>query len=226
MADQYRQPSPFASISLGNSQPNTVEVSEESQKAKNYENRAQFMFTLINRLEWINPEPRAYLETMVSRFGLPDVLAHQRGGMAIWHREALKNTPLFKLEVRDEAVLSPIKGCEVNFCYTYVKYEVIPKCYEDVKNVDACLNYDSQTKLLRARGKNYEVCIALLMLGTAVGNCVVTASMIKKLNRIEEAVSFAYSKIDLFTKQLQTNLDNAAGSPLVNERTQIPFYEL
>jgi hypothetical protein len=183
----------------------------------------QFTFQQINKLEWLNPEPRLYLEKAVAKFGLPNVLAHQKGGCASWDTKLVK--PLYKFEIKDEAVLSDTKGLLVNFCYAYVKYEVVPKCYEDVKNVNVCLNYDSQTKLLCARAKDYETCIALLMLGTAVGNCVVSSDLMKKKNRIEQAVELAYEKIDLFTQQLITNLKNATGTPIINERTEIPFYQ-
>lgn len=234
MANQFRAPSPFADMEFNSANSNIKEpISGGTQKVREHEEKNEFMFTLINKLNWKNPEPRKYLEISISKFGLPDVLAPQCGGLAIWQENSLKirkgnsleKTPLAKFEIKDEAVLSDIRGTSVNFCYAYVKYEVIPKCYEDVKNVDPCLNYDSQTKMLRARAKDYETCIALLMLGTAVGNCVVSASLIKKKNRIEQAIGFAYDKLDLFTKQLVTNLKNAIGTPIITERTEIPFYE-
>jgi hypothetical protein len=162
------QPSPLYGLAIELSERDG-DVSDGTRFLQAQAEDMKDKLAMVNRLAWKNAEPRMYLARCVERFGLPTAFSPHAGGIAIWEGRALKDTPLYRFEIRDEAVLSDHKESMVNFVYAYVKYEVLPKCAGDISRLDCCISIDNQTKLLRVRSSSYSSCIALQMLATAVG---------------------------------------------------------
>lgn len=126
-------------------------------------------------LQWEYKQPMQVYENIVERFGLPDVLAPQRGGIAIWHYVSGQYDPLYKSitvfdrhELRDELVAHACPAQHNDFLYSYIKIPIRPEQLEDVIKLSGSVNYDMLKKELFARCANTCANVMTLFLATEI----------------------------------------------------------
>lgn len=218
MTDNFRTASPMVKYLGGALQvPQMDDVSEGTQMVRQHEHKLIEPMDQIEQLQWVHPEPRSYLVKAVSILGkLPDKISHQRNGCATWLQ---KDGPVAEFEVRDEAILYP-NQVKVNFCYATSYYKVEPKCSGDIRNLYPGILYDHSTHKLTVRSYDFESCVALLMLATAVGNCVVVTDKLHRLEKVTQTMEKAHDQkfLLMFIEQLDENLINAISQPMRMER--------
>jgi hypothetical protein len=128
-----------------------------------------------NELMWEFSQPTTVYNDMVDRFGLPDTLAPQRGGIAIWnsiigHHDKfydVKNV-FDKIELRDELVAHACPAQHNDFLYSYIKIPILPKQLEDVNKLSGSVNYDMLKKELFARCSSTCANVMTLYLATEI----------------------------------------------------------
>ena len=142
---------------------------------ENYKDHDLIYNRTDEKLQWEYKQPMEVYENIVSRFGLPDVLAPQRGGIAIWHSVTGQYDPLYKSvtvfdrhELRDELVAHACPGQHNDFLYSYIKIPITPKQLEDVVKLSGSVNYDMLKKELFARCANTCANVMTLFLATEI----------------------------------------------------------
>lgn len=128
-----------------------------------------------SKLNWEYTQPMLVYENIVDRFGLPDALAPQRGGIAIWHSVTGQYDPLYKSvtvfdrhELRDELVAHACPAQHNDFLYSYVRMPILPDQLEDVIKLSGSVNYDALKKELFARCANTCANIMTMYLATEI----------------------------------------------------------
>ena len=128
-----------------------------------------------DKLNWEYSQPIKVYHNIVERFGLPDVLAPQRGGIAIWHDVKGQYDPLYKSitvfdrhELRDELVAHACPAQHNDFLYSYIKIPILPEQLEDVNKLSGSVNYDMLKKELFARCANTCANVMTLFLATEI----------------------------------------------------------
>ena len=126
-------------------------------------------------LEWEYSQPMKVYENIVERFGLPDVLAPQRGGIAIWHNVTGQYDPLYKSvtvfdrhELRDELVAHACPAQHNDYLYSYIRIPITPVQLNDVIQLSGSVNYDGLKKELFARCANTCANVMTLFLATEI----------------------------------------------------------
>ena len=142
--------------------------------SENYKEESVYNRT-DSKLEWEYKQPMEVYENIVERFGLPDVLGPQRGGIAIWHHVTGQYDPLYKSitvfdshELRDELVPHACPGQHNDYLYSYIKIPITPKQLEDVNKLSGSVNYDMLKKELFARCANTCANVMTLFLATEI----------------------------------------------------------
>tara|TARA_Y100000591_G_C21691800_1_gene623532 strand:+ start:35 stop:781 length:747 start_codon:yes stop_codon:yes gene_type:complete len=121
-------------------------------------------------LNWEFNEPKEYYDVLVNMYGNPDVLGHNRGGIAIWGKslqgtiDPLTNLPNIyeKIEIRDERVKHKCPADHIDFLYSYLKIPITPKQLNDIVKLSGSVNYDMLKHELFARCGSLEANIATL----------------------------------------------------------------
>ena len=107
---------------------------------------------------------------LVDRFGLPSYIVDQRGGLAIWLKDKLKDTPFVEMLLRDEYIPHHCPATHHDFLYSYVKVEIRPPLMLALKQLSGSVFYDGLKKLLGARCQSIEANIATLKIATDIIN--------------------------------------------------------
>jgi hypothetical protein len=118
---------------------------------------------------WKNTAAADYLQVMTKTFGIPSAIDPTPGGLAIWKPEFLANGCLFRIEVRDEAILHRYPVNHFDFVYITVRYRVAPSRFMDVTTLTNTITYDQAKSELTARCGTVEGAIAILALATQIG---------------------------------------------------------
>lgn len=176
----------------------------------------------IRNIQWTNEAAKTQIPKGIETYGLPTRFDPSAGGSLEWSGDVLKHTPFFKVLLTDEDTMSrrfhPKKNVmsETLDVWSYfVKYGLEHKCISRVYTVDNALGYDAQKKLLWARGPDTETCIALLVVGTRVGNCQdpkVMASPEEVVEGIENAKTL--EKLPKMLAELNCNLTESCYTTL------------
>lgn len=121
------------------------------------------------QLQWYNKDASDYVHVVMRRYGMPSSVDPTAGGIAIWKKDKLMNTPFDRLEVKDESIphLYPMRHND--FVYTFVNYDVSPSKFIEVTSLSGSIVYDPLKKLLRARCGTLEANVATLALATQIG---------------------------------------------------------
>lgn len=120
-------------------------------------------------LDWHNKEAAQYVKIMISKYGMPSAVDPTPGGIAIFKKDILMNTPFDRLEVRDESIPHVYPTPHSDFVYGFINYDVAPSKFLEVTSIAGSVSYDPLKKQLRARCKDIESVIATLALCTQVG---------------------------------------------------------
>ena len=123
-------------------------------------------------LNWNFKEPKDYYDYMTKYYGMCDVLGHEQGGIAIWHKslqnkiDALTGFPNIykKIEIKDERVLHKCPAEHIDFVYSYLDIPITPEQLADVIKLSGSVNYDMLKHELFARCGDMEANIATLYL--------------------------------------------------------------
>ena len=156
----------------------TGEIVQKMKMMNDYKPIEQ-QYTKYNRtdseLEWEYKQPMKVYENIVERFGLPDSLAPQRGGIAIWNSVTGQYDPLYKSitvfdrhELRDELVAHACPAQHNDFLYSYIKIPIKPEQLEDVLKLSGSVNYDGLKKEIFARCANTCANVMTLFLATEI----------------------------------------------------------
>ena len=120
-------------------------------------------------LNWNHSQPKQYYDYLVKLYGNPNVLGHNKGGIAIWNTSMLDVDPLTgmsniykKIEIRDEEVSHKCPAEHIDFVYSYLNIPITPKQLEDIIKLSGSVNYDMLKQELFARCGSLEANIATL----------------------------------------------------------------
>ena len=120
-------------------------------------------------LDWHNKDAADYVRVLMDKYGMPSSVDPTAGGIAIWKRDKLMNTPFDRLEVRDESIPHAYPMPHNDFVYGFVNYDVAPSKFLEVTSISGSITYDPLKKQLRARCGTLEAVIATLALATQCG---------------------------------------------------------
>lgn len=120
-------------------------------------------------LDWHNKDAAIYVKKLISQYGMPSSVDPSSGGIAIWKKDKLMNTPFDRIEVRDESIPQAYPFPHHAFVYLFVNYDVAPSKFLEVTSISGSVSYDPLKKQLRARCGNIEACIATLALCSQIG---------------------------------------------------------
>lgn len=173
-------------------------------------------------LNWKNKDAiKKYLE-ISNKIGQPSVVAHSKGGIAIWKKEDLKNIKFFgrqncftEIYIRDEQIEHLCPKKHIDFLYSSIVVGVKPKQICMLSSISGSVIYDALKNTLTARCSSLEANIATLKLATdlLLNNKVNYVKQEIEYNNIESVHrSGAYEKLitgtqDIdFVKQLYSSL--------------------
>jgi hypothetical protein len=121
------------------------------------------------KLQWYNKDASDYVYVVMRRYGAPSAVDPTAGGIAIWKKDKLMNTPFDRIEVKDESIPHLHPARHNDFVYMYVNYDVMPSKYMEVTSLSGSIVYDPLKKLLRSRCGTMEATVATLALATQIG---------------------------------------------------------
>lgn len=121
------------------------------------------------QLQWINKDAQDYMYVVMRRYGAPSAVDPTAGGIAIWKKDKLMNTPFDRIEVKDESIVQLFPMRHNAYVYVYVNYDVMPSKYVEVTSLSGSIVYDPMKKLLRSRCGTLESCVGVLALATQIG---------------------------------------------------------
>tara|TARA_Y100000389_G_scaffold46461_1_gene41412 strand:+ start:1016 stop:1750 length:735 start_codon:yes stop_codon:yes gene_type:complete len=127
-------------------------------------------------LNWKFKEPIEAYNYLTNYYGMCDVLGHEQGGIAIWHKslqnkiDSLTGFPNIykKIEIKDEHVLHKCPAEHVDFLYSYIDIPITPEQLVDVIKLSGSVNYDMLKHELFARCGSLEANIATLYLSSEI----------------------------------------------------------
>ena len=105
--------------------------------------------------------PVKYYKEIVKRYGKPNILVNQPGGLCIWNVTDKKDAHL-KLELKDEYVSHCVPAQHYDFFYSYIKIYIEPEILNDILSISGSINYDPLKKELFARCGSFEANYATL----------------------------------------------------------------
>jgi hypothetical protein len=120
-------------------------------------------------LDWHNQNAADYVKVLISRYGVPSSVDPSSGGIVIWKKDKLMNTPFDRIEVRDESIPHAYPMPHNGFMYVFVNYDIAPSKFLEVTSVSGSISYDPLKKQLRVRSGSIETGVATLALATQVG---------------------------------------------------------
>lgn len=104
--------------------------------------------------QWENQQengPVAYYETIVKKYGEPDIKVNQKGGLCIWYVKNKNGDPHEEILLRDEFVAHSKPKDHHDFLYSYVKMFIPKEKLWGVLAISGSVNYDPLKHLLFAR---------------------------------------------------------------------------
>lgn len=120
-------------------------------------------------LAWHNKDAANYVNKMMEKYGMPSSVDPTPGGIVIWKKNLLLNTPFDRIEIRDESIPHVYPFPHNDFVYAFVNYDVAPSKFLEVTSVSGSITYDPLKKQLRARCGSMEANIATLALAIQIG---------------------------------------------------------
>lgn len=166
-------------------------------------------------LDWHNRNAADYVAKVMNKYGPPSAVDPQVGGMAIWKKNKLLNTPYERIEIVDEAVPSckPVKHS--GFVNVYINLAVAPSRFLEVTSVSGNLVYDPMKKLLKARSGTIEGCIALLALASQVAEAHMSLNYVQANDLVTQWVLSTNNpdKVSRMFDLLSYNIKHSKGSP-------------
>lgn len=170
--------------------------------------------TNYNRLDWENSDAVAYLAVATNKWGPPDNISKNKGGIAIWSRNKLKNTCFEQIELRDESVPHCVPLPHRDFLYTYIKYDIHPDRFSDVLSLSGSVSYDPLKKLLSARCGSNEANIATLYLATEIASGNRNIDDIQKNKLYKKTIVSTSNKenVNKLYNNLCSNIKNQSGN--------------
>jgi hypothetical protein len=126
-------------------------------------------FAGTSPLDWHNKDAAMYVRELMSQYGMPSSVDPTSGGIVIFKKDKLMNTPFDRIEVRDESIPQAYPFPHNAFVYVFVNYDVAPSKFLEVTSISGSISYDPLKKQLRARCGNIGACIATLALCTQIG---------------------------------------------------------
>lgn len=165
---------------------------------------------------WENKDALESLNALVGKYGQPNILDSQAGGLAMWTPDQLLDTCFTRIEVRDEAVLHITPEDHGDHTYHYINYDISPEKFLDVTSLSGALVYDPMTKELRARCNSENHNIAILALATQIGEGNATLNFAQSNNMYTSWIG-STSKAENVKKLYELlcyNIDNQKGNPI------------
>jgi len=130
------------------------------------------------KLNWKNKAPKEFYPKAVKLFGKPNVVAKEKGGLAIWYP---KKTNLYCEHVlRDESIKHCAPAHHIDYFYSFIKFYVPPKKRLDIFKISGSVSYDGLKKQIGARCASLEANIATNYLVMAVASGKFTIQQVDK----------------------------------------------
>ena len=104
--------------------------------------------------QWENQQengPVAYFDTIVKKYGEPDIMINKKGGICIWYIKNRDNDPHEEIWLRDEYVAHSKPKNHYDFLYSYVKIFIPKEKLWTVLAISGSVNYDPLKHMLFAR---------------------------------------------------------------------------
>ena len=108
-----------------------------------------------------NDGPVSYYDEIVARYGNPDILVNQSGGLCIWNVDK-KDDPHTRIELKDEYVPHCVPANHFDFMYSFVTIYVPPNKLNDVQSISGSISYDPLKHELFARCGSFAANFATL----------------------------------------------------------------
>jgi len=118
----------------------------------------------INLSNWKNNQndgPVSYYPEIVARYGNPDILVNQPGGLCIWNIDE-ENDPHTRIELKDEYVPHCVPMNHFDFMYSYVTIYISPDMLNKVQSISGSVSYDPLKHELFARCGSFAANFATL----------------------------------------------------------------
>ena len=113
---------------------------------------------------WINQQddgPVSKFNSIIQKYGNPQILVNQPGGMCIWNKFD-KNDPHIRIELKDEYIAHCAPAKHHDFLYSYVKIYVPPEKLSEIQSISGSVNYDPLKHELFARCSSFAANFATL----------------------------------------------------------------
>lgn len=168
-----------------------------------------------NPLSWHNEDAANYVKVLMNTYGIPSSVDSTPGGIVIWKKDRLLNTPFDRLEVRDESIPHVYPFPHNDFTYTYVNYDVAPSKFLEVTSLSGSITYDPLKKQLRARCGSIGANVATLALASQVGEGHLSLSYVQN-NELYPAYILASQDPEQYLRLhelLAYNLKHQQGNP-------------
>jgi hypothetical protein len=123
-----------------------------------------FAWECLRPPRWINKKTTQYPESgelnptdrykrLVKRYGSPDVIDKNPGGVAVWKRETLKKrgAPWFRIEIRDQQIPHMKPAPHWDFLYLWYPLHVPEDKLMQVLGISKSITYDPLMQMIRAR---------------------------------------------------------------------------
>lgn len=113
---------------------------------------------------WKNKQedgPIPYYDEIVARYGNPDILVNQPGGLCIWNVNK-KDDPHTRIELKDEYVPHCVPANHFDFMYSFVTIYIPPEKLIDVQSISGSVSYDPLKHELFARCGSFAANFATL----------------------------------------------------------------
>lgn len=168
------------------------------------------------KIKWRNKDAIEQYRLLTNKYGKPCVLnPNKTKGLAIWHKDKLKDTCFEIIEIYDEKISHCVPLPHIDFLYTSVNYEIPNDKVLDVISLSGSVSYDPLKKLLRARCATEDANIATLYLATSIGNGKVSFDRVKKEKLYKKTIESLSSpeNTEIYYRKLCQNLEKQPGNP-------------
>lgn len=168
------------------------------------------------RPKWKNKDAIEQYKLLRDKYGKPCVQNLDRDkGIAIWHKDKLKNTCFELIKIHDESISHCVPKPHRDFLYTSINYEIPNNKVLDVISLSGSVNYDPLKKHLTARCATEDANIATLYLATSIGNGYVSFEKVKKDKLYKQVIESLSSpeNTEIYYRKLCQNLKEQPGNP-------------
>lgn len=176
------------------------------------------------KLQWYNKDASDYMYVVMRRFGAPSAVDPTAGGIGIWKKDKLMNTPFDRIEIKDESIPHSFPSNHNDFVYMYVNYDVMPSKYMEVTSLSGGITYDPLKKLLRVRCGTIEGCVAILALALQIGEGHISLNYAQANELMAQYIMGSQhpEQYNRLHDLLAYNLKHASGSPTTLEGSWPP----